>query len=171
MNKVSVKSLKSSKPIYRRMGFRISIICIVFIGVVFLWPSPCYDLPNVHPELRALQKPYKKVTPTFFLDGGSVGVSIVDANDKQLKLALTIYSNQNAQAKFQDLWIGDTYAHRGSSVKVPFTEDSKQFIIEMVQRYGDDQSNTDIVLLTLRANPRDYAFAFTHLLWNAVQRK
>lgn len=74
--------------------------------VLFLWPTDGYDINGVDPILNGLASPYQTVSAAIFLDGGSIGITIVDRKGQKVELALPVSTNDNT--KYPRLFIGGT---------------------------------------------------------------
>jgi hypothetical protein len=87
-----------------------SLVGTVTIGAVWMlvWRSPRYDLDCVHPAIEALQVPYQSLTVCHYLDGGSLGIAIIDRDGKQLKLALPCAEDPGT--RFNRLFLGALHA-------------------------------------------------------------
>ncbi len=126
-----------------------------------------YDLARVHPSIRNLQQPYQSVTAGYYLDGGSVGMKIIDANGQKLELAIPIYDGPGDPRTYHRLYLGAQYSTRTNAVEVPFTEDTKRYLADVIGRYaaGPDR---DCALIALRGLPRDYVDVYGRALLNKV---
>jgi len=81
-----------------RKTLLISLVFFAILAVAVLsWPTAGYDLNRVHPSLRQLATPYQTVGTSYFLDGGSIGVAIVDRDGRRLLLALPVIETHAAQ--------------------------------------------------------------------------
>jgi hypothetical protein len=135
------------------------IISLVFFAILavacLLWPTASYDLNRVHPSLRQLATPYQSVGTSDCLDGGSIGVVIVDRDGRRLLLALPV-SYQDGR-KYPQLFIGATHTSKTGAVEVAFSEDTRRMLISVIEDHRSSAGDSDIALLSLRGAPRDHA--------------
>jgi hypothetical protein len=128
---------------------------VIMVAVLLLWPTAGYDISKVHSSLRQLATPYQSVSTGYYLDGGSIGITIVDREARKLELALPVSSEGGR--RHPRLFIGATYASATSAVEVAYTADTRRMLITIVEEYRAPGSDTDITLVALRGAPRDYA--------------
>jgi hypothetical protein len=141
------------------------IISLVFFAILavaaILWPTASYDLNRVHPSLRQLATPYQTVRTSDYLDGGSIGVVIVDRDGRRLLLALPV-SYEDGR-KYPRLFVGATHTSKTGAVEVAFSEDTRRMLISVIERHGSSTGDSDIALLSLRGAPRDHARLWSHV--------
>jgi len=140
------------------------IISLVFFATVavtsLMWPTASYDLNRVHPSLRQLATPYQTVGTSYFLDGGSIGVVIVDRDGRRLLLALPV-SYQDGR-KYPQLFIGATHTSKTGAVEVAFSQDTRRMLISVIERHRSSADLSDSALVSLRGAPRDHARLWSH---------
>ena len=125
-------------------------------GVILLWPAAGYDLSRVHPKLRELSAPYQSVKTGYYLDGGSISVTIVDRDGRKLELALPV-SGKNGRISYPQLFIGGIHVSKTNTVEVEFTEDTRRMLIATIEEHRTTTDDSDIALIRLRGASRDYA--------------
>ena len=134
----------------------ISICLLVLVlTVALLWPTASYDINQVHPSIRELSTPYQSVTTSFYLDGGSIGITIIDRDSKKLALALPV-SSENGTS-YPRLFIGATHSSKDGAVEADFSDDTRRILISVIEQHSQPNDGSDIVLMALRGAPRDYA--------------
>ena len=123
------------------------LVALIFLGL----RVPRYNPAGVHPDLLALKEPFGSVKAFYYFDGGSIGVEILDAAGKDLRLALPV------NHRYSRLFFGKTHlSERGAVVaEVPFSEDSKRFIAEIIDTYAERGADRNWALLYLRKAPVD----------------
>jgi hypothetical protein len=140
------------------------LLSLVFFAILavacLLWPTASYDLNRVHPSLRQLATPYQSVGTGFFLDGGSIGVVIVDRDGRRLLLALPV-SYQDGR-KYPRLFVGATHTSKTGAVEVAFSDDTRRMLISVIEDHRSSPGDSDIALLSLRGAPRDHARLWSH---------
>src|SRR5436190_17845697 len=94
-------------------------VCVTFL---VLRPLPKYDVSRVEPRLRALQKPYRSVTTGYAMDGGSIGIEIVDRNGIREQFAIPAHlGDTNPYSK---VFVGAMHDRRPSAVLVADSKNS-----------------------------------------------
>jgi len=131
------------------------LLLVILLAVALLWPTAGYDISQVHPSLRELAAPYQSVSTGYYLDGGSIGITIVDRDALRLELAVPVSSDGGR--RYPRLFIGATHASATGAVEVAYNEDTRRMLIAIVEDYRASGSDTDIALVALRGAPRDYA--------------
>src|SRR5689334_20903482 len=99
--------------------------------IVFWWPSAGYDPNRVHSSLRELKTPYQSVDTSFFLDGGSIGISIADRDSNRLELALPV--SAGAPNCYPRLFIGAVHTNKAVTTEVQFSEDTRRMLISLIE--------------------------------------
>ena len=147
----------------------IAVAGALICAAIFFWPSS-FDLSRVHPSIRGLQKPYRSVTADYYLDGGSVGLDITDRDGQRLQLAIPVYDGPGDTRMHHRLFIGRTYVGqtRTGATEVAFTQDTKRYLADIIDRHATPGSDRDSAILTLRGSPRDRATIYTRAVWSRV---
>jgi len=109
----------------------------------------------VHPNLRDLATPYQSVSTGYYLDGGSIGITIVDRNSRKCELALPVSSEHGKS--YPRLFIGATHIGKTGAVEVAFSADTRRMLISVVDQHRKSTDDSNIALVELRGAPRDYA--------------
>jgi len=131
------------------------LIILIFVAALLLWPTAGYDLSRVHPSLRELSTPYQSVSTGYFLDGGSIGITIVDRDAHKLELALPVSSQRGRS--YEQLFIGATHRSKTGAVEVAFSDDTRLMLISVIEHHQTSGDNSDVALVGLRGALRDYA--------------
>ena len=130
---------------------------VLLVIVVMLWPTSAYDINRVHPKLRELSAPIRSVQTGYFLDGGSIGLRIIDGSGQVLELALPISEDHT----YDRLFIGALHMRWTNAAEVEFTQDTRRMLVALIERH--DASGEGLFALThIRGAYRDYARFFTH---------
>jgi len=140
------------------------------VPVLLLWPFPRYDPARVHPSIRTLRQPYQRVTADYYLDGGSVGLEIIDRDGQKLQLAIPIYDGPGDTRTYHRLYLGARYFKNTNAVEISFTEDTKRFLAEVIGRNATGPDR-DLSLIALRGSPRDYVDVYGRALLNKATGK
>jgi hypothetical protein len=126
--------------------------------LVWLLSSPRIDPQRVLPGLRDLAKPYRSVRTEYYLDGGSIGVEIMDQDGHRLALALPVSCDRSSRI-YSRLLVGGMHASDTNAAEMPFTVETRKVLIGIIDqsRASPDDPSRDLALLYLRRSPRDYA--------------
>lgn len=151
-----VKIIEPESPRRLKLTWRNALKLVVGIAlvafVIWVWPERSIDMAKVHPELRALQFPLRKVDVGFYLDGGSIGMKLEDASGKTLAFNLPCDS---PAGRHRELRIGSMEPSNDRSTLVQSPKETMRHL----QRLADDHAplNADKVLALLewRTAPRD----------------
>jgi hypothetical protein len=145
----------------RRTAKRIFGILFALAVAFCFWPSPKYDLRRVSPALRGLVLPCKSVEADYYLDGGSIGLTLVDGSGRTLRLALPV--SGNGTGPYLRLFINATNFQEPCAVEVPFNEDTRRMIDFILDRdisvhpsKPEEGYYREVALLKLRGDPKDY---------------
>ena len=135
----------------------IIIVCglVLALVAVLLWPRADYDIARVHPSLRELTTPYQFVSTGYDLDGGSIGITIVDRDSRRLELALPVSAEHGKS--YPRLFAGAKHISKTGAVEIAFSDDTRQMLISVLEQHGQPTDSSDIALVELRGWPRDYA--------------
>jgi hypothetical protein len=125
----------------------------ILVAAVLLWPTASYDINRVHPSLGELATPYQSVSTDYYLDGGSIGITIVDRDAHKLQLALPVSQRGRSYPR---LFVGATYSSKTGAVEVAFSEDTRRMLISVIEHHRTAADSSDIALVWLRGAPRDY---------------
>jgi|GEM_PF-1547291 hypothetical protein len=137
-------------------------IPILILAVWSFWPLPSYDANRVCSQLRSLQTPYQKVKTVGFLDGGSVGIEIIDRNGQHEQFALPCgWDNTNYHA-YSRVFVGALWNHRAGAIEITNLEPTKLMLVEILRDYPNRNAMDDASLLFLRRKPVDYARVLIH---------
>ena len=109
-------------------------------------------MAKVHPELRALQFPLKQVEIGSYLDGGSVGMRLVDATGKKLEFNLPCAPPLGS---LQALRIGSMDPSNGQSTAVPSPKETERYLQQLADEHAALNVDKVVALLSWRTAPRD----------------
>jgi hypothetical protein len=137
------------------LGGMIVLGCLAFC---FFRPSPDYDVSRVEPRLRALREPYKKVGTAFYMDGGSVGISITDRDGKVEQFAIPV--DLGSTHRYDAVYVGAMHAREPGAVLVADSEQTKRMLIHVLDAIPKRNQSDDTCLMSLRRSPADFTFYF-----------
>ena len=121
-----------------------------------LWPLPSYDASQVCPQLISLQKPYQKVKTALFLDGGSIGIEIIDRDGQREQFALPCPSDNTNYPGYSRVFVGALWNHRKGAIEISNPEPTKLMLVKILQDYPNRSAHDDASLFFLRRKPIDY---------------
>ena len=126
----------------------ISLVAFVF----WVWPEPPIDMAKVHSELRALQFPLKRFDIGSYLDGGSVGMRLVDATGKTLEFNLPCAPPLGS---LQALRIGSMEPSTERSTVVSSPKETERYLQRLADEHAPLNVDKVVALLSWRTAPRD----------------
>ncbi len=141
-------------------------VCILACATFwFFRPLPSYDIQRVHPRLRALQQPYQDIKTHLYLDGGSVGIEIVDRNGQQEKFALPVKVtvnpvNERWTTTYKQVYIGAILKADPGAIEIADPENTKWMIASILQAYPKRTYYDDVALAWLGRRPVDIMRCF-----------
>ena len=134
---------------------RRQLLIAFLIGVILLAASLLlfwnhYDFSKIHPELRALNRPFQRVLSYYWFDGGSIGVEILDRDGKACEVSLPNWRTAEDSTIYKYIYIGSKYPPKSAGL-LPLDLDTKRFLIEVIESSVPDV-NKDSALRSLRAD-------------------
>ena len=117
--------------------------------------EPCsYDPAKVHPDLRSLKEPYRKVSIDYYVaEGGAIGVAVTDADGTEKKFLLP--APAAGSGRYEQVLAGVQFVKEAGGVPVPEPDPTRRMLTDIVVRYGDGGPDADMALLALRGHPVD----------------
>lgn len=135
----------------------LAVLILIFLGLLWIYrPYPSYDESRIAPELSSLREPFQHVEGIFFMDGGSVGVQIIDADGVDQRFAIphwTLSSSGNPQ----QLYIGALHANREGAREIEYTEETRIRLAEILRNAEGHDRFRDVTIGHLSVHWRDYA--------------
>ncbi len=89
------------------------------------------------------------------MDGGSIGVHLVDSKGQAQSFALQV--DAGAERSYSRLFAGATHSTKPGAVEIPFSIDTRRMLILWIDEHRNSADSSDLALLYLRGNVRDYA--------------
>jgi hypothetical protein len=123
-------------------------------------PGLSYDIQKVHPRLRALREPFQTVKSYYFMDGGSIGIKIVDGDGREERFAvLSLLGEPNPYTR---VLVGGIHRREQGAVEVSDPEDTRRMLIRILSDYPNRTPWDDANLAFLRGYPKDRIKALYH---------
>jgi hypothetical protein len=140
----------------------LSAVVVVAAGGLYVvfQSGPSYDLQKVHPRLGELQQPYRKMKTYFWLDGGSIGIEIVDRDGRQEQFA--ICAKLGDTKRYTRVFVGALNDSFPNAVEVSEPEDTRRMLTRVLSDYHDRTPWDDANLQSLRGYPKDYVKCLYH---------
>jgi len=155
------------------MRMKVVIIgCLVAIVIAALWffrPSPSYDLSRVEPRLRALQQPYQTVKTAYYMDGGSIGIEIVDRDGRMEQFAIP--SHLGDTNRYTKVFVGAMHDRKPGAVEVSDSEQTKHMLVYILASKSNRTPDEDYYLFCLRRSPADFVHCYIHKLMGKYKYK
>lgn len=148
----SMTTKKPSRKLLKvvRFLFAILLICSLWI----YRPYESYDSEQVIPEIRNLAFPLKSVKSSYFLDGGSLGIGIIDAKDSEILLCLPATMGAPGD-RYQRLFIGAGHYTSDGATEVTNPHHSKLRLLEILRSAPSINLYRDGVIATMSGRLRD----------------
>jgi hypothetical protein len=144
---------------------RVIRICIATLGVTglpfcFFHPSPSYDITRVKPRLRSLRQPYQSVKTGYKMDGGSIGIEIVDRDGKREQFALPAHLGDTN--RYTRVFVGSLHDRKPGTTEVMDAENTKRMLIQILAATPGRAPYDDFCLVALRRGPSDFVLCLIH---------
>jgi hypothetical protein len=142
----------------RRKIIAATIACAVLAFILIVWwPFPQYDIDKVHPLLKDLKEPYRKVESDVYLDGGSVHLAIEDAEGNILNAVIQVeWIDNNTARRWEKVNIILNPSMPQEKIEVRNPRDSKNWIIRTIDRYARNNKGKVNALIYSRGAPKDF---------------
>ena len=138
-------------------------IPILILVIWSFWPLPNYDVNQVCPQLLSLQKPYQSVKTSLYLDGGSIGIEIIDRDGHHEQFALPCHDDDTNYTDYSRVFVGALWRHKNEAVEITNPEPTKFMLVEILKDYPNRNVYDDAGLFFLRRKPIDYARFWIHV--------
>jgi len=141
----------------------VTICCLVVIPVLAFWffrPAPGYDIQRVDSKLRALQRPYQSVKTEYYMDGGSIGIKIIDRDGRMEQFAIP--SHLGAPDRYTKVFVGAMHDRTQGAVEIIKPEHTKRMLICILQNYPNRTAWDNFTLMVLRRRPVDFGRCLIH---------
>ena len=145
------------------MRKKVIIVVLVVTAVVAFWffqPAPRYDIGLVHSRLRALQQPYQSVKTGYYMDGGSIGIEIIDRDGHREQFAIP--SHLGDTNRYMKVFVGAMDDRKPEAIEVVESEHTKRMLVCILQDYPNRTAWDDFSLMALRRRPVDFARCLIH---------
>lgn len=143
----------------RRRYFAVRLLLISLAVIIpAAWISlraPDCDPSKIHEVLKNVRLPCQWAKASFFFDGGSIGVELVDAKGQNLKLALPVGGMEEGHRTYPRLFTGTVHTSKPGGVESPCGKDDRLFISQLIENEAEAGFDRNFSLLYLRGAPRD----------------
>jgi len=138
----------------------VSLVIVIGLMLWLFWPGPAYDPERVHPRLRALQQPYQSVKAVYYMDGGSIGIEIVDRGSSREQFALPHHLGDTN--RYTKVFVGALYDRKHGAEEISDPEHTKRMLIEILRKTPNRHAWADFCLMSLRHRPIDFVTCLFH---------
>jgi len=135
----------------------IIICCLIAVAVLAFWffrPASSYDIQRVDSRLRALQQPYRSVKTGYYMDGGSIGIEIVDRDGRMEQFAIP--SHLGDTNRYTKVFVGAMHDRKPGAVEIIEPEHTKRMLVCILQDYPNRTAWDDFALTALGRRPVDF---------------
>jgi hypothetical protein len=101
-----------------------------------------------------LREPFTTVRAAYFLDGGSVGIEIVDRDGKRELFALP--GGLEERRRYSRLFVGAVHDRREGALEIDAPEHTKLMLIDILATYPRLSPEHDLCLASLSRRPVDF---------------
>jgi hypothetical protein len=136
------------------------VVAVTCVTSWFFRPTPRYDVDRVNPRLRSLQKPYQNVKTGYYLDGGSIGIEIVDRAGTREQFCLPAHLGDTNP--YTRVFVGAMYDRKSGAVEILEPEHTKRMLIQILASAQKRTAEDDLCLMMLRRRPSDFAICLIH---------
>ena len=148
-----------------RIGLFIAA-CFLVAWAVLVWPFGAVDLKDV-PAGLPLQPPYARVDVGYYLDGGSVGLQVVEQSGQTNLLALPV-GVSGGKRVYTNLVIGTIWVGRTNTPGMPLTDELRDYLAALIEHHGTPKGDAALALSDFRGAPKDYLRMFNHVFRTKV---
>jgi hypothetical protein len=138
------------------------MVVLVFLGLVvcaFIFPLRKADKLGVHPLFADLKEPVRVTGTRYYLDGGSIGLQVVDGRGLTNLFAFPV-GYGGYRAKYSHFVAGVWHTGTNTHDRVPLDEQTRRYVCYLVETKSAGNIDEDLILVNLRGAPRDYASVF-----------
>jgi hypothetical protein len=142
------------------------VLTLIFLLIILtLWiirPPSSYDKSKIDDRLTLLEEPFKEVRTSYFQDGGSISITIIDKNDTPLIIALPV--RDFGDTSYDQIYFGVKHYSelKDGEVEVENPNETKLMLLDILDRYSDSDPYIDFVLCLLRGRAKDYINTVHH---------
>jgi hypothetical protein len=142
----------------RKLAF-CTVVTLVAAATWLLWPRGSYDISKVHASLRQLQTPYRSVWTSFYLDGGTIAIRIVDRDGRKAEFLAPVF-NSPRPPRYDHLFVGGLSVNSTNLIRIQDPEHTKQMLVEIIDSHVAAGPERNAVTIGFRGAPTDYLRAY-----------
>ncbi len=140
------------QSLWRRFLWLFAAALSVGLIAILCWPGAPYEWNKVDALVRNAPRTYRSASVESFLDGGSIGIFIVDATGAELNLVLPV-THRAGQCSYERL----ARPVKKYSIKgMPLSIDTRNYLIRVMEQHRGTDGDGHLALLQLRGWPKDY---------------
>jgi len=140
--------------------------CLITFGVIsalaLLWIFRPYATPDpdaVSKHLSELQEPFQSVDTAYFLDGGSVGIRVVDAQGERADFCLRAAMG-DGDRKYERLYFGALHYTDEPSAEILQPSETILRLLEVVRAADGEDRERDFAVASASGRWRDFSKIF-----------
>ena len=142
----------------RRGLVPLGVIALVSLIWVFR-PYSSPDLGAVSKELSELSEPYQSVDTAYYLDGGSVGIRVVDADGLEAVFCMRADLSDGGR-RYERLYYGALHYSEESPSEIPQSLDTVLRLLEIMRSTDGVDRERDIAVASVSGRWSDFSKIF-----------
>jgi hypothetical protein len=141
----------------KRRLFRLAaVVAALGLSWWFFRPLPRVDPARVDPRLSSLREPYLRVRAERYLDGGSVGIEILDANGQTGQFFLPAPMSIDREEPHRRVFAGAMHYLRPGAVEIPDAEHTRRKLVHILNDYPGRTRDEDGINAILTGRPVEF---------------
>jgi len=134
---------------------------ILLVSLIWIFrPYSSSDKGAISKHLTELEEPFRSVETTHYLDGGSVGVRIVDERGREANFCLRADIGGGTQ-KYERLYYGALHYSEEPSFEISQSSDTILRLLEIMRDADGIERERDVSVASVSGRWRD----FSRVLW------
>jgi hypothetical protein len=136
----------------------LAALCVIFLVASILIFRPA-DSPNaraISMSLSELREPYQSVETSYFLDGGSVGIRIVDAGGREARFCVRADLGDGKQ-RYERLYHGALHYSDAAATEVAKPTETIMRLLEIMRSADGVDHERDFAVASVSGRWRDFA--------------
>ena len=137
-------------------SFRRCLIGVIAVGLLaLLFPLPRFAPDGVDPRVAGMRRPFKQVVVGYYLDGGSIGIQVVDRAGLPNSFSLPV--EKSGDHIYKTLVAGTMWVTKTNLFPaVELDKKTWSYLCRIIELQTQPDANGTLALLYLRGAPRDY---------------
>jgi hypothetical protein len=153
-------SLDDMGKMIKKALVALSIFSLLSCAWVFR-PDHKPNMTEVIPELSGMKEPFKRIHSVYYLDGGTVGIQLIDQQDNEISFSLPAPLGGND--RYKELFKGALHYNEEGSQEISNPQETKARLAQILRSNPNFNQETDIALASMTGRLRDYLKIFYRL--------